>query len=149
MSDHAGVLRYVVFVLSFLDKEVRHDAKVTFKLRQLFFRQPCNVKHMDTIITDIGVQIVRDIQQFLDGKGLVPSFLCSKVEHKSDDRYRFLRRFFLLPLLSFPAILLLLQLLSIGRPIVSDDAKWHISLDGCLILHAEQRQMNLLFLPVF
>ena len=73
MLNHTLIIRYIIFIFSLLNEKIRHNAKITFKHGQLFFRQPRDIKHVHAVIADILVQILRDIQKFFDRTGFVPS----------------------------------------------------------------------------
>ena len=78
-EDGYQVIWYIVFMFSFLNKEICHNFKIAAEATDLFLCKPCDFKYFHFIIIDILIQSFRNFHQSFDILFPTPMMICAKI----------------------------------------------------------------------
>ena len=86
MPDFRWIIRDIILMLSFLNKEICHDFKITVETADLLFCKPCDLKYFHFIIIDVLFQSFRDFHQPFDILFAIPVMIRTEVQYNCHDR---------------------------------------------------------------
>ena len=128
------IIWYIIFVLSFFHKKICYDSKITLKSFYFFLCQPCDLKHLHTVVIYKLIQSFRYFHQRFNIFLAVPVSVRPKIQYNCHHRKNL-----------FPFFQ---QLAAVRCPIISYYAKRHIFLHNALILNTANRKLYFFFFPV-
>ena len=128
---HFFPFRLVVAVSLLLDKVIRHNPEVTLEQFYLLICKICNLKQIDLIIPDIGLERFRHIKTAQQIGRLISVLIIAKVQNQRHNR---------IPVIS-------VQLCTIFSAIVANDPQGHIRVRSCLVFQPHAGNADVLLRP--